>query len=83
MSEVVTWTKNMAKLYKYVEDFFARTGNTEWPTIRQTARSLKISQKEVAQLVEDHDDLFTSYYNVEGRHKLPLGDFFIESTGDA
>lgn len=65
------------RLYNFVEDYFQRSGCTEFPRVRECARKLRISQADVHSLVDDHDDLMLTYWNAENKPKP--GDWFVES----
>lgn len=70
------------RLFRYVEAFFARAERTEWPTVKQAARSLGWTQSRVEQAVEGDPDarLFLSSYFT--RPEPTLGEHFVESNGD-
>jgi hypothetical protein len=80
--------EDFRRLYGYVERFFARSGKTAWPTVRQAARSLGWKQEYVLSLIEDgcsspdlpDDCLFLSSH--PGGCDA-MADHFIESTGEA
>jgi hypothetical protein len=70
-----------ARLHRYVERRFAKSGRTEWPTVRQAARALRLTIEGVTALVEEWDGpLMLTYYHVG--FKVPAGDYFIESTSE-
>lgn len=66
------------RLSQYVEEFFRRSGNTDWPTVRQAARALRWSYRRVEQACDDEPDgqLFTSSYYTTP--ETPFGEHFIE-----
>lgn len=68
------------KVFCYVEKFFARSGNTAFPTVRQVARAINLRQNQVIEIVEDNDRLMLTYWNVD--HHVTDGERFVESLGD-
>lgn len=70
------------RLFRYVERFFARAQQTEWPTVQHAARSLGWTQARVEQAIEGDPDqrLFLSSYFTRPEPKL--GEHFVESSGD-
>jgi hypothetical protein len=66
------------RLSRYVEGVFARSEQTEWPTVRRAARALGWPQKRVEDAVEGDPDgeLFLSSYFA--RDEPPLAEHFIE-----
>ncbi len=66
------------RLSLYVERFFARSGNTEWPTVRQAARALRWRMERVEATCDGdpESELFLSSY-----HAYPeptLAEHFVE-----
>lgn len=65
------------RLWKYAERHFQRSGKTEFPTVARCARALRKRQAEVAQAVDDCEDLMlTSYFT---HPEPPLGEHFVET----
>lgn len=60
-----------------VERHFQRSGQTDWPTVRQVARRCRMLQSDVQQIAEDSDDICLSRCNTE--HEPPLGDWYVET----
>ena len=58
---------------KFAYRHWMRHGMTEWPRVRHVARSLNVSQKEIAEC-EGNDYELTGY-----RDDDPLGDLFVEA----
>jgi hypothetical protein len=67
-----------ARLSRYVEGVFTRSGSTEWPTVRKAARSLGWTLTRVEDAVEGDPDanLFLSSYFA--KPEPPLAEHFIE-----
>lgn len=57
------------------ERHFQRSRQTEFPTVRQTARRLKTSIREVYDVVDSSSLMCLEYYDVEW--KVKDGDWFI------
>ena len=68
------------RLHKYVERRFQESGRTEWPTVRECARSLKVKQANVGNIAEEHEAFCLSCYQVDFR--VPCGDWFVETLND-
>jgi hypothetical protein len=73
---------NGDRIIRYVERMFQRSGCTEFPTVRQIARALRLRQSEVWEWADgsygnDNQHLMVSYYNVEW--EAPIGDWFVET----
>lgn len=64
-----------AKLRRYVERRFKESGNTEWPTVREAARALRVRQAEVEQAAQEHPFMLTSYFVSPPD---PIANHFIE-----
>ena len=79
MSAATTPNLDPQRVERYAERYFQRSGRTEFPTVRQVARALRLRQREVEMAVEDHptSNLFLTMYNVEGG--TPLGEQFVET----
>lgn len=79
MSAATTPNLDPQRVERYVEGYFQRSGRTDWPTVRQVARAVKLRQREVEMAVEDHPagNLMLTMYNVEGG--TPLGEQFVET----
>lgn len=64
------------RIARYAFRFWKRAGMTEWPSVRQTARSLRITQGEVEDHSGDGPFFLTSYYT---RPPEPLAEHFVEA----
>jgi hypothetical protein len=63
-------------LARYAERYFHRSGHTEFPTVRQCARALRMRQAEIEELANGDDRLMlTGYLSLP---LDPLGDLFVE-----
>ncbi len=73
--------KDAERLYAYVESYFARHQQTEWPTVRRIAKSLGWTQMRVQEAIDGDPDgrCFTSSYFVAP--DPPFGEHFVESFG--
>ena len=67
------------RIKRYVERKFQWSGCTEFPTVRQVARALRIKISEVTEIAETGNNLQLTYYNVEGLHQVTQGDWYIET----
>ena len=65
------------RVWRYSERYFQRSGRTEFPTVRQVARALKVKQTDVEQAIEDDRLLMLTSYNVIPRPTL--GEHFVET----
>lgn len=66
------------RVYRYGERRFQSSGCTEWPTVREVARALRVRQQQVWDEVDGDDPrLMGSYYLVEW--DPPIGDWFVET----
>ena len=65
------------RAYRYAERYFQRSGCTEYPTVRQCGRALKMRQSDLLEAIEGHELMFTSYYHTEV--EPPTGDRFVET----
>jgi hypothetical protein len=61
----------------YAYRFWIRRGMTEWPTVRHAARSLGITQGDIAECESGE------YYLCGYRDDEPLGDLTVEAATDA
>ena len=66
---------NEGRLRRYVDRRFEQSGDTTFPTVREAARSLRMSQAEIRDLAQEWPFMLTSYYTAS---ETPLGDHFIE-----
>lgn len=65
------------RLWNYAERFFQRAGKTQWPTVRQCAKSLRWPHARVIDAVESSEYLMLTYYNVAWR--VADGARFVET----
>lgn len=63
----------MNQIKKFAESYFQESGQTEFPTIRETARRLRMKQSDVLDFVDSDDDMCSEFYNT--KHKI--GERFI------
>jgi hypothetical protein len=66
------------KLSRYVEQVFAESGKTRWPTVRQAARAMRWTQTRVEATCDgdpDEELFLSSYYTAVPE---PLGEHFVE-----
>lgn len=75
-TEISGYQQNISRVVCYAERFFQRSGKTEFPTVRQVARALRLQQSEVEQIAQDCDARGLSFDNVEW--KEPVGGWFVE-----
>jgi hypothetical protein len=70
------------RVFRYVERFFARTGKTQWPTVRQITRAFGWSQARLQDAIDGdpQERLFTSSYFATP--EPPLAEHFVESFGN-
>jgi hypothetical protein len=68
------------RLADYCYGYWRDAHMTAWPTIREAAKALRVSQTKIADAIEDDDRLGCTYYLVEGH--VPLGDHFVEAYND-
>lgn len=69
--------KQARKVAAFVEDFFAKSGDTEFPTIAQVSKATGITQARVAQMCDDNSEgLMQTAYNVSP--PMPRRDCFVE-----
>lgn len=66
------------RVERYVERWFQRSGQTDWPTVRRVARALRVRQVEVEEAVDGHPagNLMLTGYNIED---IGLADLFVEN----
>lgn len=66
------------RLHAYVERFFARSGNTTFPTVKQAAKAMGLKQAEVFEVVEEHSGVMflTSYFTDPPQR---IGEYYINS----
>jgi hypothetical protein len=69
---------DLVRLAGYVEKFFSRSGQTQWPTVRQVARALGWRQSRVEETCDGDSDglLFLSSYFTTP--EPTLGEHFVE-----
>lgn len=73
---MIRYTKTQERVAASAERFFQRSGRTQWATVRQIARSLRLRIGDVYQAAEDHENLDLAYYLVEW---VPAkGDYYVE-----
>jgi hypothetical protein len=70
------------RVYVYVENFFARHNQEQWPTVRQVARGLRWRQQRVQDAIDGDPDgrLYTTHWYTNCERD---GDHFVESYGEA
>lgn len=72
--------RDSERLYRYVERYFGKSGNTEFPTVRRVARALRWTQDHVELTIGDDERLMlTSYFTSP---EPLLGEHFVESLGE-
>lgn len=65
-----------SRIERIAEKRFQASGRTRFPTVREMARSLRVSQADIELAVDDHPNLeLTSYLTAP---PTPLGDCFVE-----
>ena len=67
------------RVYRYAERKFQESGKTTFPTVRQVACALKVTQSAIQEAVDDEpygDLMLTSFYT---EIPEPLGDHFVET----
>lgn len=69
------YQSDLQRLETYAEGFFQKSGKTKWPTVREAARALRMTQAEVEQLCQELPLMLTSYYTVPA---TPLAEHFVE-----
>lgn len=79
MSAATTPNRDPQRVERYAERYFQRSGQHDWPTVRQAARSLKLRQSEIEQAVDDNENLDLTYWYVQGIDRVPIGDWFVEA----
>lgn len=55
-------TDTVERVRRYAERYFQRSGQTEFPTVRQEAHALKMRVGEVEQAVDDSDGTMAPSY---------------------
>lgn len=69
------YQSDLQRLENYAEGYFQKSGKTSWPTVRQAARALRVTQAEVEQLCQELPLMLTSYFTVPAPS---LGEHFVE-----
>ena len=68
------------RVYRYVEAYFERSGNTSFPTVREVCQSCRIRQDDLLNnVLPDSERLFISSLDAE---KITSADMHVESYGE-
>lgn len=60
------------RLEAYVKQQFVASGGTQYPTVREAAKALKVCQRDIVEVADEPPFMLTSF---EGR---PMGDHYVE-----
>jgi hypothetical protein len=71
----------VARLECYVERYHERSGRSAFPTVRECAKTLALSQEHIARLAEEHEALRLTAYVTQ--RLAPLGHCAVENTSAA
>lgn len=67
------------RVYRYAERKFQKSGMTTFPTVRQVARALKVTQVEVQDAVTGDPECCLMLTSYDCSPPQPLGDHFVET----
>lgn len=63
------------RIERYVRRYFCRHDESEWPTVRQVSRALRIRMSDIEEIGDALPLMLTSYFTTIPE---PLGSHFIE-----